>query len=128
MPLLSTLVSPASSIVTNSASQPIPTTVSDATVALEEVAYYLSKLVKMSESLAVVDINQRQRINVESLMGTAGGVRILDANINAYVYQNGGNSFQANSPSFFTVPDIWKIVDAARQNYQLSIRSYLTFS
>ena len=128
MPNLSSLVNPASSVITNTDANPVPTTVSDATVALEEVAYYLSKLVKMSESLAVVDNNQRQRVNIESLMGTAGGVRILDANINAYVYQNGGNPFQANNPSFFTVPDIWKIVDAARQNYQLSIRSNLTFS
>jgi hypothetical protein len=128
MPNLSSLVNPNSAVITNSASQPVPTTVSDATVALEEVAFYLSKLVKMSESLAVVDTNQRQRVAVETLMGTGAGVRILDANINAFVYQNGGNSFQASNPVFFTVPDIWKIIDAARQNYQLSIRSNLTFS
>lgn len=127
MPNLSSLVNPASSVITNTDANPVPTTVSDASVALEEIAYYLGKLVKMSESLAVVDTNQRQRVTVEGATITTGQNIIIRGEGNTNIYQSGANAFGANSP-LYAVPDIWRTIEMARQNYQLSIRSNLQFS
>jgi len=126
MPNLSSLVNPNSAVITNSASQPVPTTVSDASVALEEIAYYLGKLVKMSEALAVVDVNQRQRVNIDAITNTANNTLPIQVRDSSGVTQFtvGNNS----TTSWATVPEFWKFVEAARQNYQLSIRSNLTFS
>lgn len=125
MPALTSLVTPNSAVITNSSSQPVPTTVSDATVALEEIAFYLGKLVKMSEALAVVDPQQRQRVTIDQV-GTPS------LNLPVTVRDPSNNSiFQLNQNSLVnwgTIPEFWKFVEAARQNYQLSIRSNLTFS
>jgi hypothetical protein len=102
----------------------VPTTVSDATVALEEIAYYLGKLVKMSEALAVVDTNQRQRVVSEVTSIAANQVITVRGENNTAVYQGGVNAFS----TFYAIADVWKMVDAARQNYQTSIRSNLQFS
>lgn len=125
MPNLSSLVNPNSAVITNSASQPVPTTVSDATVALEEIAFYLGKLVKMSEALAVVDTNQRQRVTLDSLGNIQSNLPVTVRNSSNTVF----GDLNANSlNSYATIPEFWKFVEAARQNYQLSIRSNLTFS
>jgi hypothetical protein len=130
MPLLSSLVSPTSSIVSNSASQPVPTTVSDATVALEEIAFYLGKLVKMSESSAVVDTAQRQRVSIDAAPATittqlvSNQAVILRGEGNSNLYQSGGNAFNI----YGAVPEVWRTMDIARQNFQTSIRSNLQFS
>ena len=102
----------------------MPTTVSDASVALEEIAYYLGKLVKMSESSAVVDTNQRQRVTIENI-SLAGNLPVAIRNSsNNVIYDAGGNS----TTIYATIPEFWKFVEAARQNYQTSIRSNLQFS
>ena len=129
MPNLSSLVNPASSVITNSASQPVPTTVSDATVALEEIAYYLGKLVKMSESSAVVDTAQRQRVAVEAfspqVVISGGTIRLTNAS-NQDLFSVGSNAF--NGIAYGAVPEVWRTMDIARQNFQASIRSNLQFS
>jgi hypothetical protein len=133
MPALTSLVNPASAVITNSVEQPVPTTVSDASVALEEIAFYLGKLVKMSESSAVVDTAQRQRVSIDAAPATInatinGAINnpafVMRGEGNSNLYQNGANAFGI----FYAVPDVWKFTEAARQNYQLSIRSNLQFS
>ena len=124
MPNLSSLVNPASSVITNTDANPVPTTVSDATAALEEVAYYLAKLVKMSESLAVVDTNQRQRVVIENATWSANLPVAIRDNSNTPIFQPGANAATA----YAAVPDIWRTIEMARQNYQTSIRSNLQFS
>lgn len=132
MPLLSTLVSPTSSIVSNSQSQPVPTTVADATLALEEVAFYLSKLVKMSESLAVVDTAQRQRVTVDNVTSNAALPSVVRDNAGVNVFNQFPTVYTAANlntlGNYGGIPDFWRQVDVARNNYQNSIRSNLTFS
>ncbi|CAB5226288.1 hypothetical protein UFOVP760_67 [uncultured Caudovirales phage] len=124
MPALTSLVNPASAVITNSIEQPVPTTVSDASVALEEIAFYLGKLVKMSESLAVVDTNQRQRVVIENASSSTNfPVSVRNSN-NVIFTDLGGNSIT----SYGTIAEFWKFTEAARQNYQLSIRSNLQFT
>jgi hypothetical protein len=127
MPLLSSLVSPTSSIVSNSASQPVPTTVSDASVALEEIAFYLGKLVKMSESSAVVDTAQRQRVVVDNQVTLAGTpvVRLTNPSNNDLI-SPGSNAF--GGIAYGAIPEVWRTIELARQNFQTSIRSNLQFS
>jgi len=125
MPNLSSLVNPASSVITNTEVNPVPTTVTDASVALEEIAYYLGRLVKMSESLAVVDTNQRQRVVSEVTTIAQNQPVIIRGETNTPIYQFGANAFTG---PFYTVPDIWRTIEMARQNYQTSIRSNLQFS
>ena len=124
MPALTSLVNPASAAITNTEANPVPTTVSDATVALEEIAFYLGKLVKMSESSAVVDTAQRQRVTIENI-SLGGNLPVAVRNSsNAVIFDAG-----ANSPTIYaTIPEFWKFVEASRQNYQTSIRSNLQFS
>jgi hypothetical protein len=133
MPALTSLVNPASAVITNSVDQPVPTTVSDASVALEEIAFYLGKLVKMSEALAVVDTNQRQRVTIDAAPATINANITSTTNNPGFIMRGEGNSnlFQngANSPNIYAaVPEFWKFTEAARQNYQTSIRSNLQFS
>lgn len=129
MPNLSSLVNPNSAVITNSASQPVPTTVSDATVALEEIAFYLGKLVKMSEALAVVDINQRQRVSIDAVVptivvnGNNSPFRPTDSSSQP-VYATFSNSFN----NYGVVPEVWRTIELARQNFQTSIRSNLQFT
>jgi hypothetical protein len=124
MPNLSSLVNPASSVITNTDANPVPTTVSDASVALEEIAFYLGKLVKMSESSAVVDVNQRQRVVSEVTTLAQNQSVIVRGEGNSSIYNANTNSFG----TFYTVPDVWRTIEMARQNYQISIRSNLQFS
>lgn len=133
MPALTSLVNPNSAVITNSVDQPVPTTVSDASVALEEIAFYLGKLVKMSESSAVVDTAQRQRVTIDAAPATITATINSIANNQPIIIRGESNSALfspgANSPSFYAaVPEFWKFTEAARQNYQLSIRSNLQFS
>lgn len=124
MPALTSLVNPNSAVITNSVEQPVPTTVSDATVALEEIAFYLGKLVKMSESLAVVDTNQRQRVVIEQASSSSNLPVSVRNSSNAILGDIGGSTQTNYSP----VPEFWKFTEAARQNYQLSIRYNLQFT
>ena len=124
MPNLSSLVNPNSAVITNSASQPVPTSVSDATVALEEISFYLGKLVKMSEALAVVDTNQRQRVAIDSATWANNVPVVVRSSSNTVLGDLGGSTQTSYSP----VPEFWKFTEAARQNYQTSIRSNLQFS
>ena len=124
MPALTSLVNPASSVITNSVDQPVPTTVSDASVALEEIAFYLGKLVKMSESSAVVDTNQRQRVVIENATSNTNFPVSIRSSNNVIFTDLGGNSIT----QYATIAEFWKFVEAARQNYQTSIRSNLQFT
>jgi hypothetical protein len=91
--------------------------------ALETIDLLLTQLLKRSESLAVVDTVQRQRVAVET----------VPANMSVVANDAAGvNTFNINSASTFArmyaVPDIWRTIELARQTYQQAIRSNLTFS
>jgi hypothetical protein len=124
MPNLSSLVNPNSAVITNTDANPASVRLSNTDDSIAEIAYYLSKLVKMSEALAVVDTAQRQRVVSEVTSIAANQVITVRGENNTAVYQGGVNSFS----TFYAIADVWKIVDAARQNYQTSIRSNLQFS
>jgi hypothetical protein len=101
--------------------------------ALETIDLLLTQLLKRSESLAVVDTAQRQRVVVEAgsnltiptvtVNGNNTGFRPVDSNNN--------NVFDMFSQTpflrFASVPDIWRTIELARQTYQQAIRSNLTF-
>jgi hypothetical protein len=97
--------------------------------ALETIDLLLTQLLKRSESLAVTDTAQRQRVVVEAgsnitVNGNNSNFRPVDnANNNAY------DLFAAATFSrYVAVPDIWRTIELARQTYQQAIRSNLTFS
>jgi len=124
MPALTSLVNPASAVITNTDANPASVRLSNTDDSIAEIAYYLSKLVKMSEALAVVDTAQRQRVVIEQATWSANlpvAVRDSASNTN---FSPGQNSTFV----WATVPEFWKFVEAARQNYQTSIRSNLEFS
>lgn len=101
--------------------------------ALETIDLLLSQLLKRSESLAVVDTAQRQRVVVEgssnltiptvTVNGNNTNFRPADSNNNAVYEINSINTFGR----YVTVPDIWRTIEMARQTYQQAIRSNLTF-
>ncbi|NBO98606.1 MAG: hypothetical protein EBU90_00495 [Proteobacteria bacterium] len=125
MPYLSSLVSPVSTVSQNTDANPAPVILSSTDESIAEIAYYLSKLVKMSESLAVVDTAQRQRVVVEStaVFATPQPIQVRDT-LGQTQFAIGNNS----TTYWATIPEFWKFVEAARQNYQLSIRSNLQFT
>jgi hypothetical protein len=96
--------------------------------ALETIDLLITQLLKRSESLAVVDTAQRQRVAVEvmptvTVNGNSSFFRPADSN-NANVYELfAGNTFSR----YVTVPDVWRTIELARQTYQQAIRSNLTF-
>jgi hypothetical protein len=124
MPALTSLVNPASAVVTNTDANPASVTLASTDTTMQEIAYYLGKLVKMSEALAVVDIAQRQRVVIENATW-ANNLPVAVRNSNNVILGDLGGSTQT---SYSPVPEFWKFVEAARQNYQTSIRSNLQFS
>jgi hypothetical protein len=97
--------------------------------ALETIDLLLTQLLKRSESLAVVDTSQRQRVVVEAgsnitVNGNNTNFRPADTSNNAAYDIAGVNTFSR----YVTVPDIWRTIELARQTYQQAIRSNLTFS
>lgn len=95
--------------------------------ALETIDLLLSQLLKRSESLAVVDTLQRQRVVVDNV---AGGVITVQGSIIA-VDANGNPVFNPSSTTTYfryaSVPEIWRTTDIARQAYQQCIRANLSF-
>lgn len=89
---------------------------------MEEQNLLLRKLLKTTESLATVDVNQRQRITIDAANAVVPA-QVRDNN-NQSVYVPGGNAF---SGLMYVVPDIWRTIDTARLVYQQAIRSNLTF-
>jgi|694.fasta_scaffold15820_11 hypothetical protein len=96
--------------------------------AIEESNELLSAIYNRTESLAVVDTAQRQRVAVE-IMPTVT-VNGNNSNFQA-VDTNNVNAFNINSAASFArmyaVPDIWRTIEMARQSYQQCIRANLTF-
>lgn len=98
---------------------------------LQAIEYQNNRLLKISESLATVDVNQRQRVVVDAAVvtnqvtvnGANSNFKPVDNN-NQAVYVPGGNSFGG---FYNAVPDIWRTIDTARLTYQQAIRSNLTF-
>jgi len=90
--------------------------------ALETIDLLLSQLLKRSESLAVVDTSQRQRVVVDS--GNIGGTIIMADNGSLPVFNTNTNlTYQR----YVTIPDVWRTHDIARQAYQQCIRANLSF-
>ena len=85
--------------------------------ATEESVLLLRRMVKLLESNAVVDIQNRQRIVVEGMLGTIG-----NAIGTVRIEQSGGMG------ALFLVDQRYQIMDAARLGYNNGIRSHLTFS
>ena len=105
--------------------------------ALETIDLLITQLLKRSESLAVVDIAQRQRVAVEATPNITVGsiiptVTVNGNNSNFRPADTSNNAaFDINSINTLTryvaVPDIWRTIELARQTYQQAIRSNLTF-
>jgi hypothetical protein len=110
---------------------------------LELLDLLVKQLLKRSESLAVVDTAQRQRIAVEvmpsvaiSTMPAIGGtvaVSSIPANSTVKPVDSANNVthelFSAATYSrYVAVPDVWRTTDIARQTYQQGIRSNLSFT
>jgi hypothetical protein len=101
--------------------------------ALETIDLLLTQLLKRSESLAVVDTAQRQRVVVEgssnltiptvTVNGNGSNFSAIDVNSNNAFALNNALSYAR----MFAVPDIWKMHEYARQSYEQGIRSKLTF-
>jgi len=139
MPALTSLVNPNSAVITNADTNPVSVILSSKDDSIAEIAFYLGKLVKMSEALAVVDTNQRQRVAVENSLtvgsvGSVGGTVLVNgSNSNFKPVDNTNNPVYSISANAFgviygAVPEIWRTIDIARQNFQTSIRTNLTFS
>lgn len=95
--------------------------------ALKDLTDYLKILVNQTKTLATQDTAQRLRVAVETsptitVNANNSNVKPVDNN-NTVVYEIGGGSFGRLS----TVPEVWKIIELARMNYQTSIRSKLVF-
>lgn len=94
--------------------------------ALQEQNLLMRRMLKISESLTTVDLNQRQRVNIDSWglgAGTnLGSVYIRDSS-STVVHQQGANSFS----TFYAVQDVWRTIDTARNAYQNAIRNNLIF-
>lgn len=92
--------------------------------ALETIDLLLTQLLKRSESLAVVDTAQRQRVAIETFSPTINTITAVADPSNQNVFQpNTVLSFNR----MYAVPDIWRTIEMARQTYQQAIRSNLTF-
>ena len=96
--------------------------------ALETIDLLITQLLKRSESLAVVDTAQRQRVAVEvmpttTVNGNNSNFRPVDS-ANSSVYEIGST---VGFSRFYAVPDIWRTIEMARQTYQQAIRSNLIF-
>jgi hypothetical protein len=84
----------------------------------------------MSESLAVVDTSQRQRVAIDTsstitVNCNTSPVRLTNSS-NQDLFSVGSNAF--NGIAYGAVPEIWRTIELARQNFQTSIRSNLQFS
>lgn len=92
--------------------------------ALETIDLLLTQLLKRSESLAVVDTAQRQRVVIDSQVTTAVGsvINIRDS-AGGDAFSRGGVSYNTN----FAIPDVWNTTELSRINYQSNIRSKLIF-
>lgn len=103
-----------------------------------EEAILLRRIVKLLESNAVVDINGRQRINIESIAGTTLGASVTGLSSGAGVACVNDPTANAPRPSPGTTywQPVWigpvdqrfQIIDAARLTYDQAIRSHLSFT
>jgi len=94
--------------------------------ALETIDLLLSQLLKRSESLAVVDTSQRQRVVVDTAITVASGSIQLANNQGAGIY--GAPAISTGYSTFYAVvPEVWRTTDIARQMYQQCIRANLSF-
>lgn len=103
---------------------------------IEESNELLSAIYNRTESLAVVDTSQRQRVAVEVMPSiTVGSMPTTTVNGNNSNFRpvdsNNNSVFELNSASTFAryaaVPDVWRTIEMARQSYQQCIRANLTF-
>lgn len=104
----------------------------------ENTFLMFKRLVKLLESNAVVDANNRQKVVVESFLGSGLGLPIYGPN-SGQLYPS-TNYPTANAPMpapvavywqpvwIGPVDQRWQIIDAARMTYDNAIRSHLTFS
>jgi hypothetical protein len=105
--------------------------------ALETIDLLITQLLKRSESLAVVDTAQRQRVAVEVTPNITVGSVIPTVTVNGNnsnfrpVDSNNNSAYETNSVNTFAryvaVPDVWRTIELARQTYQQAIRSNLIF-
>lgn len=107
---------------------PAETPASNESVALlHEQNLLMRRLLKTTESLATVDLAQRQRVVIDGgpgvLFNNPMFFRQLDANNVNAIAPNG-----AAFTSMYAVQDVWRTIDNARLNFQQGIRANLSFS
>jgi hypothetical protein len=95
---------------------------------IEESNRLLSSIYNRTDSLAVVDANQRQRIAVEvmptvTVNANSSNVTVVDPSLNSVYTTNNAATFAR----VFAVAEVWKNMEMARQSYQQCIRANLTF-
>lgn len=97
--------------------------------ALQEQNLLMRRMLKVSESLTTVDLNQRQRVNVDGwglvTSTILGNVYLRESAGNQFVYAINSNSFGGGT--FYAIPDVWRTIDTARNAYQNAIRNNLIF-
>jgi hypothetical protein len=95
----------------------------------------LKRISEYTSNLDVTDQSQRLRINVDTgtltslasltlATNVTSSVRVMDVN-NSPVY-----TINVNNPQsvFYSIPDVWKFVDASRLNFGECIRPNITFT
>jgi hypothetical protein len=101
---------------------------SESTVeALKDFADYLKILVNQTRTLGTQDTAQRLRIAIDSsptltVNGNNSNFRPADS-ANQPVYIIGGDAFSR----YAVMPEVWKLIELSRMNYQTSIRPKLIF-
>jgi hypothetical protein len=103
-----------------------------------ESIWLLRRMVKLLESNGTVDINGRQRVAVESILGSSLGIATtgLDSGAGTATTNRPTAAAPVSAPNAVYWQPVWigpvdqrfQIIDAARLTYQQGIRNNLNFS
>lgn len=96
---------------------------------LAEQTILLRRLLKTTEALSTIDVNQRLRVNIDGFAGSA--LNTTFGLLTRVVDSNGVNISQLNGSTLgfhFALAEIWKQTELARAAYNTGIRANLTFS
>jgi hypothetical protein len=118
----------------------VSTTIQNQTNTSSEESILLRRIVKLLESNAVVDIQNRQKITLDTITTNSGGTGLNITGLSSGAGVPSPNAPTANAPIQQTGSSNWQpvwigpvdqrfqIMDAARLTYANSIRNNLTFS
>lgn len=95
--------------------------------ALQDQNVLLRKLVKNTDGLATVDLNQRIKFDLDGYQGTT----LTATGLTTRILDSGGSTMYTVNGSTVTtlaaIPELWRTIDNARIAYNTGIRSNLTF-